>query len=58
MELIVMANEGGPGSAEEEQLLQAIMQQPQILESPVFEELNPEIMERIAQVIQAEAENG
>ena len=57
LELVAMANEGGPGSPEEEQLLQVILQQPEIIQSPAIEELNPEIMERIVQVMQAEAEN-
>jgi len=49
--LVQQANQTGIGSEEEAMLFQLIMQQPELLQDPVLQELDPAIMERITQVM-------
>ena len=49
--LVQMANQSGVGSEEEANLFQILMQQPELLQDPVLQELDPAIMERINQVM-------
>jgi hypothetical protein len=49
--LVQQANQSGVGSEDEANLFQVLMQQPELLQDPVLQELDPAIMERINQVM-------